>query len=152
METWNPVPQKIILGIWEIHCIFLFQIHFHKIHFDQSRWWVRTLEIAREGKSYHYQTLYVSLRNVHWMKRIETRKLSQYWHWEVSFIVTFQLWMWFAKNVLGGRIAWTWKKGVGGILSATIRLWMRFAEIFSAMSELRSYNTLIHLRSKSFVK
>ena len=152
METWNPVPQKIILGIWEIHCIFLFQIHFHKIHFDQSRWWVRTLEIAREGKSYHYQTLYVSLRNVHWMKRIETRKLSQYWHWEVSLSFYRSKFGCDLQKCSRGTNCLELQKRVGGILSVTIRLWIRFSEIFSAMSELRSYNTLIHLRSKSFVK
>ena len=43
------------------------------------------------------------------------------------------------------------QKRVGGIRSVAIRLWMRFSEMFSDKSELRSYNTLIHLRSKSFI-
>ena len=51
--------EKHTFGIWEIHCIFLSlserlsqntlsNIHFHKTHFDQSRWRVRTELILPE--------------------------------------------------------------------------------------------------------
>ena len=86
------------------------KIHFHKTHFDQSRWWVRTeLKLPEKGNSVISDFVCES-EKCSSIERIETRKLSKYWHWEVSFKLLSNFGCDFQK-CSRGRIVWNCKKG-----------------------------------------